>query len=55
MKSVTLFLAVVSLAKNVNPSAILATVTEVLTAQPEIIENPVLVDILLLEMVMLLV
>ena len=45
LKNVTLFLAVVSLAKNVNPSAILATVTEVLTAQPEITESFVPADI----------
>jgi hypothetical protein len=46
MKPVTLFLAVASLARNVNPSAILATVTGMLTAQPEIIESHVPVDIL---------
>jgi hypothetical protein len=40
MKSVILLLAVASLARNVNLSVTLATVTLVLTALPETIERP---------------
>ena len=46
MRFVPLFLAVALLEKNVNPFVIQAIVPEVLTAQPEIIESHVPVDIL---------